>query len=76
MHAHLEILHRQFQSESQPFRKVHWRIYPSWTKSSVFMTGQEITGTLKDKIALALIGRAVNGEVAAIKEVYAQPMAN
>jgi hypothetical protein len=33
-------------------------------------TGQEITGTLEDKIALALIGKAVNGDVAAIKEVY------
>jgi hypothetical protein len=34
------------------------------------MTGQEITGTLKDKITLALIGKAIGGDVAAIKEVY------
>jgi hypothetical protein len=45
-------------------------IDPSWAKSSVFITGKEITGTLEDKIALALIGKAVNGDVAAIKEVY------
>jgi hypothetical protein len=34
------------------------------------MTGQEITGTLKDKIALALIGKAIGGDAAAIKKVY------
>jgi hypothetical protein len=45
-------------------------IDPSWAKSSVFITGKEITGTLEDKIALALIGKAINGDVAAIKEVY------
>ena len=33
-------------------------------------TGKEITGTLEDKIALALIGKAIGGDVAAIKEVY------
>ena len=34
------------------------------------LTGKEITGTIEDKIALALIGKAINGDVAAIKEVY------
>jgi hypothetical protein len=44
-------------------------IDPSWAKSSVFITGQEISGILEDKIALALIAKAVNGDVVAIKEV-------
>ena len=33
-------------------------------------TGQEIAGTIEDKIALALIGKAIAGDVSAIREVY------
>jgi hypothetical protein len=34
------------------------------------ITGDEITGKIEDKIALALIGRAISGDVAAIREIY------
>lgn len=33
-------------------------------------TGKEIAVTIEDKIALALIGKAINGDIAAIREVY------
>jgi hypothetical protein len=33
-------------------------------------TGLEIEGTIEDKIALALIGKAIKGDVAAIREIY------
>ena len=33
-------------------------------------TGNEIAGTIEDKIALALVGRAISGDVAAIREIY------
>src|SRR5436853_589828 len=33
-------------------------------------TGKKISGTLEDKIALALIGRALNGNVSAFREIF------
>lgn len=33
-------------------------------------SGKEIPGTLEDKIALALIGKAIKGDVPAIREIY------
>lgn len=33
-------------------------------------TGKDISGTIEDKIALALIGKALKGDVPAIREIY------
>ncbi len=49
-------------------------ILKKWIESDCSITdpttGKEIAGTIEDKIALALIGRAISGDVAAIREIY------
>jgi hypothetical protein len=49
-------------------------ILKKWIESDCSITdpstGKEIAGTIEDKIALALIGKALAGDVAAIREVY------
>lgn len=49
-------------------------ILKKWIESDCSITdpstGKEIAGTIEDKIALALIGKAMTGDVAAIREVY------
>lgn len=49
-------------------------ILKKWIESDCSITdpttGNQIVGTIEDKIALALIGRALKGDVAAIREVY------
>jgi len=49
-------------------------ILKKWIESDCSITdpttGNEIAGSIEDKIALALIGKALTGDVAAIREVY------